>query len=224
MSISRSHYLPQRNSSSASSISQPSPKAAVLVISQGLPSPELTGDWIRNALLPTRPAPLPPSLGRASREARRSDLPETAVSISPPTSPSSRVTDERTRKTSLPARPPPLLLPPERPVRGAQERDTITVAMSRTIGRTNGDNRGSLLPNPWDGDAKPHPAASEWAILQLPSFIAPVRPANIFEVGAVGLPRTPREPRNSVPKVRSLVTEDVVDRPGVKRRQRPVLI
>ena len=223
MSISHSHNLPQRNSSSASSILQPSPKTAVPVISQGLPSPEVTDDWIRNALLPTRPAPLPPPLGHASREAQRGDLPETAVAISPPASPPSRVTGERTRKASLPARPAPLLLPPERPVRGAQESDTITVAMSRTIGRTNGDNRGSLLPNPWDGDAKPKPAASEWAILQLPPFIAPVRPANIFEVGAVGLPRTPRGPRNSVPKVRSLVTEDVVDAPGVKRRQRVLI-
>ena len=173
---------------------------------------------MRKAFLSTRPAPLPPSLGRANRETQQGDSSGTAVAISPPALPTSKVTDKRIGKAFLPARPPPLLLPPERAVREAQKSETIPAAKTRTISVTDGDNRGSFLPNPWDsgaGPQRPQPAAFEWELFQPPSFIAPTRPANTYKVG---LPRTPRDTRNFMPKVRALVTEDVVYAPGVKRQ------
>ena len=178
---------------------------------------------MRKAFLPTRPAPLPPSLERANRETQQGDSSGFAVAISPPALPFSKATDKRIRKASLPARPPPLLLPPERAVREAQKSET-TAAKTRTISLTDGDNRGSFLPNPWDSGAepqRPQPAAFEWEFFQPPSFIAPARPANTYKVG---LPRTPRETRNFMPKVRALVTEDVVYAPGVKRQRCPAPI
>ena len=77
-----------------------------------------------------------------------------------------------------------------------------------------------MLPNPWDSNVEPQqpPAAFEWEFFQVLSFIAPVRPANTYKVG---LPRTPRDTRNFVRKVRALVTEDVVYKPGVKRKRHP---
>lgn len=195
-----------------------------MVISQVSPFSDLTGDMIKKAFLPARPAPLPPSLGRANRETQQGDSSGTAIAISPPTLPSSRVTDERIRKASPPARPPPLLLRPERVVRKAQKTESIPVAKSRTISLTDGDNRGSLLPNPWDSNVepqRPQPAAFGWELFSLPSFIPPVRPAKTYKAG---LPRTPRETRDFMPKVRTLVTKDVVYKPGGKRQRRPTPI
>ncbi|KAF8480496.1 hypothetical protein DFH94DRAFT_743486 [Russula ochroleuca] len=219
-SISHLDYLPQRNLSPAPSVWQPSPKTATLVSSPASPSDEATGERIRKASLPARPPPLLLSLGR---EARQCDSSETAVPISPPASLSSRVTDERIRKASLPTRPPPLRLNPGRAVRKVRISDSVSVSKSRTISPMDGDNRGSFLPNPWDSDAKPQPAAFELAIFQPPSFTVSVCPANAFKAG---LPRTPRETRTFIsPKVISLeITQDVVDRSGVKPRQRPMPI
>lgn len=191
LSVSESDCSSQSDSNPAP-VSQPSPKRVAVA---GLPtSPsskvKVTGEGIRKLPLPARPPPLLIHPGRANREVLQGDSSGTAVPVNPPASPFSRVTGERIRKPSLPTRPPPFILHPERVVRKTPKIDSNTVAKSRTITFTDEGNLGSLLPNPWDSDAKPQHVKFESPILQRPSFTASVRRANALKAG---LPRTPRE-------------------------------
>jgi hypothetical protein len=168
------------------------------------PSSRVTSRRIKRLPRPPRPPTLPILSGRANIGVLQGDLSETAVLVSPPTSSSFRVTGERMRKPSLPKRPPPLLLHPERLVRRVPKIDCNTATKPRTITPTDGGSRGSLaslLPNPWDSDAKPHHATFESPIFQRPSFAVSMPRANAFM--EAGLPRTPRETRIFMPpKVR----------------------
>ncbi len=168
-----------------------SSETAVPISHPASPSSRVTGKRIRK---PPRPPPLLISPQCTNHEARQGDSSETADPVNPPASPSS---GERIRKPSLPTCPPPLLLHPERIVRKSPKIDSDSVAKSRTITPTDGDNRGSLgslLPNPWDSDAKPQTATFESPIYQRPSFTGSVRRANTFKAR---LPRTPRETRTA---------------------------
>ncbi|KAH9958218.1 hypothetical protein BC827DRAFT_1156907 [Russula dissimulans] len=119
----------------------------------------------------------------------------TAVSVSPPTLPSSKVTDGKDEKALLPAPPPPLVLRPDRSDSLSMEQQPapVRIEKSRSIKSTKstkGRGRESVLPNPWDSDAKPSRAAFQSMVFKLPpSSIASIRPA---------LPQTPRERRTSV--------------------------
>jgi len=126
----------------------------------------------------------------------------TAVSVSFPTSPPSKVTDEKDKGALLPARPPPLVLRPERSdsLRKVQQPDFLRIEKSRSIKSTRGRGRESVLPNPWDSDAKPSRAAFQSMVFKLPpSSVASIRP------GLPRVPRTPRERRNTLsPEVRPI--------------------
>jgi len=128
----------------------------------------------------------------------------TAVSVSPPTLPSSKVTDGKDEKALLPAPPPPLVLRPDRSdsLSMKQQPAPVRVEKSRSIKSTKGKGRESVLPNPWDSDAKPSRAAFQSMVFKLPpSSIASIRPA---------LPQAPRERRTSVsPELKPIEIEPV---------------
>ena len=117
-----------------------------------------------------------------------------AAPVSVPTLLISQVSDGRARP--LP-RPPPLLLRPVlHPEHEERRRDSFIAARSRTTKPMGSSDRGSFLPNSWDGGAKPSPVAFKRVIFGLPSSAPAVRPANSFRAG---LSRTPREPRTFLP-------------------------
>jgi len=126
----------------------------------------------------------------------------TVVSVNIPTSPSSKVIDIDGKKDEsilLPTLPPPLVLRPERTdsLGKVQQPDPVRIEKSKSVKSTKGRGRESVLPNPWESDAKPYRAAFQSMVFKLPpSSIASIRP---------GLPQTPRERRASLsPEVKPM--------------------
>lgn len=203
--------LHQSDSNPDSTDSHPSSKRVTFVGLPTSPSSNLkvTGKGLRKPPRPARPPapPIPP--GCANREMLQGDPSSTAVPFNHIASPFSRVTDERISKPTLP-RPPPLVL--HRAARKVPRIGSRPVAKSRIIAFTDDEGNRcslSLLPNPWDGDAKPQYATFESAIFQRPSYTASVRREKTLKAR---LPRTPRDTRIFIPpRVRSLgVSRNVV--------------
>ncbi|KAI9435245.1 hypothetical protein F5148DRAFT_1154679, partial [Russula earlei] len=164
------------------------------------PNPDSFATVMTTYDLPPRKSSHSPSISQSSSI--------TAVSVGRPTSSSSQVSDVKSGKERLPARPPPLVLRPERSKSETRRGNPSPMAKRGTI-RTVGGSRVSVLPNPWDGEARPPSAAFERMDFQLPSLAtSPLRPANSFKAG---LPRTPRQRRTFVsPEVRPLEDAPIV--------------
>lgn len=140
---------------------------------------------------------------------------QTAVPVSLPTPSSFQATDEGNGKArfQVPPRPPPLLL---RPVRADWSARQGGMTRSGAIRHREVDNRVGVLPNPWDGGARPRPTTVKSVTFLLPPSTSPLHPTTFFKAKA-GLPQNPREPRTFLMSPSSVFTVD--HRLGVEHRQ-----